>query len=116
MQLETMQGKTRRKIRKTELDGIEGAAFRVLLKIDELKTAGKDATIYALAKACECSPKKIQHQIDGLKEEGLVLVERRINEAFAHHLTPEAVEKLDANEEQYQALMNGAKRGKGKTS
>jgi hypothetical protein len=65
-QIEAMTAK-RYKVRESELGGVEGGAFRVLLGIDDLKTAGKEATIYALAKAfADVSPKRIKHQVEKL--------------------------------------------------
>jgi DNA-binding transcriptional ArsR family regulator len=109
-QIEAMTAK-RYKVRESELGGVEGGAFRVLLGIDDLKTAGKDATIYAIAQAFgDVSPKRIQHQIEKLVQLGLVTVERRRQGAFPNHLTPEGAAHLDAYEEKYRRLSAGAGR------
>ena len=109
-QIEAMTAK-RYKVRESELGGVEGGAFRVLLGIDDLKTAGEEATIYALSKSfADVSPKRIQHQVEKLVQLGLVTVERRRQGAFPNHLTPEGAAHLDEYEEKYRRLSGGAGR------
>lgn len=95
------------------LGGIDGQSLRVMVAIDDIKEAGRDATLIAIAEHCACTEKKAASKITGLLQEridewkhlwptedgeGLICLTKDGRGPNCYHLTPSGVAHLEKYE------------------